>query len=154
MKPSVKATLILSVVFFIGGLTGFIAGKLQDDRPARFLGPRLDPFRQEKGVNEHIENRLSKVYSFTDEQRLKVRTILKDAQIKYDALYQETRPALDQIRRAQQMAIRETMTPEQRVRFDKWFEERRKHRGDRGDRHHRNGGKDDRPPGEASPPAE
>ena len=139
MKPSIKAGLILTIVFLIGGLAGFITAKRVDDRPARFLGPRLDPFRQEEGINEHIENRLTKIYKFTEEQRLAMRTILEDAQRKYDDLYRETRPALDQIRRVQQAAIREMMTEEQQERFDRWMAERRKHWEGRGDRPPREG---------------
>lgn len=143
MNPSVKAALILVVVFVIGGLSGFVASKQLGGRPTRTIGPGLDPFRMERGVIEHIENRLSNQYQFTEEQRLGVRTILEDSQKLYESLYQDTRPSLDQIRRAQQAAIRELMTDEQKEKFSKWLEERRKRwearGGSRGDRGPRNG---------------
>ena len=145
MNPSVKAAFILIVVFAIGGLAGFVTSKQFDGRPSRYVGPGLDPFRMEKGMITHIEGRLVKSYELTEDQRLGVRKILEDSQMMYEALFRDTRPSLDQIRRAQQTAIRETMTEEQRVRFDKWLEERRKRRdsGREGrSRRDGNGGKD------------
>lgn len=139
MNPSVKAALILVVVFAIGGLSGFVVSKKFGGSSGRPLGPGLDPFRVQDGVIDHIHGRLTNVYDLTDEQKGAVRVILQDAQQQYEALYRDTRPALDQIRRAQQMAIQETMTEEQRERFEEWLEERRKRREARGDRMRRDG---------------
>lgn len=159
MNPSVKAALILVVVFAIGGLTGYVVNERFDRRPTRTLGPGLDPFRMERGVIEHIENRLSNAYDLTDEQQLGVRKILDDSQRLYESLYRDTRPTLDQIRRAQQAAIRELMTDEQKEKFEKWLEERRKRmeaRRERGDRGSRNGDRGGLRPErmKASPPEE
>ena len=144
MNSSVKAALILVVVFAIGGLTGFVVNESIERRSEeRPIGPRLDPFRLEEGVIDHIQGRLTKVYDLTEEQQMGIRKILEDAQKNYEALYINTRPALDQIRRAQQMAIRETMTEKQAERFDKWLDERRKRqeagREGRGERVRRDG---------------
>ena len=149
MNPSVKAALILVIVFAIGGLSGFVASKQLGGRPTRTIGPGLDPFRMERGVIEHIENRLSNQYDLTEEQQMGIRKILDDSQKLYETLYLDTRPSLDQIRRAQQAAIRELMTDEQQVKFEKWLEERRKRweeRGGRGERGPRNGERGERPP--------
>ena len=144
MNQTVKAALILVVVFAIGGLAGFVGSKRLDGRSGRPLGPTLDPFRMEHGMLDHIHGRLTNSYDLSDEQQLGVRKILEDAQEKYGALFRETRPTLEQIRRAQQMAIRESMTEAQKEQFDTWLEERRKRweaRGSRGDRE----GRGDRP---------
>ncbi|MBH53244.1 MAG: hypothetical protein CMI18_02735 [Opitutaceae bacterium] len=125
MNPSIKAVLILVLFFVIGGLSGFFVSKRLDRGPR---GPALDPFRLENGVIDHIQARLTHTYGLTGEQQIGVRRILEDAQVKYEALYWDTRPSLDKIRRAQQMAIRETMTEEQVEQFDKWLEKRRKTR--------------------------
>ena len=142
MNSSLKAASILVVVFAIGGLTGYVANEQFDRRPTRTLGPGLDPFRMERGILEHIENRLSNSYNLTEEQRLGVKGILQDSQKLYETLYRDTRPSLDQIRNAQQAAIRELMTDEQKEKFEEWLEERRKRwesRRERGERGPRNG---------------
>ena len=46
------------------------------------------------------------------------RQILNESQKLYESLYSETRPSLDQIRRAQQAAIRELMTDDQKEKFE------------------------------------
>ena len=157
MNPSVKAALILVVVFAIGGLSGYVVNEQFDRRPTRTIGPGLDPFRMERGVVEHIENRLSNQYKLTEEQRAGVRTILNESQKLYESLYSDTRPSLDQIRRAQQAAIRELMTDEQKEKFEKWLEERRKRweaRANRGERGPRNGDRGPRPERMKGPPPE
>ena len=151
MNPSVKAALILVVVFAIGGLSGFVVSKQFDGRSGRPIGPGLDPFRLESGIIDHIHGRLTNVYDLSEDQQQTVRTILEETQEQYEALYRETRPSLDQIRRAQQLAIQETMTEQQRERFEEWLDERRKRREARGDRIRREGGGPGGPGGHRGP---
>ncbi len=159
MNSKLKAGLILSVVFALGILVGFLAERLLlNQSPLRFQRAGLDPFRMEKGVVEHIEQRVTKRYNLTSEQAVQLREILEDTQLKYNAFFQETRPTFDRIRRGQREAIREIMTPEQIEAFDEWLGERRgRHGGRNGERRgpNRHGvpGPDEPPPPDAPKPA-
>ena len=135
MNATLKAGLILLVVFALGAMAGIATMRVTHEPQRR--GPSDDPFRKDPEVVDRIERRLVDRYDFTEEQRVAVRRILMDSQKKYDDFFQETRPIFDKIRRNQQMAIRELMSQEQLEAFDKWIEERRRrgpgggHNGDR-----------------------
>lgn len=160
MNSKLKAGLILSVVFALGILVGYSADRLLlNQSPLRFQRAGLDPFRMEKGVVEHIEQRVTNRYGLTQEQAVRLREILEDTQLKYNAFFQETRPTFERIRRGQREAIRKIMTPEQIQAFDEWLGERRGRHGERnGDRRgsNRHGvpGPDELPPPDATSPAE
>ena len=160
MNSKLKAGLILSVVFALGILVGYSADRLLlNQSPLRFQRAGLDPFRMEKGVVEHIEQRVSKRYGLTEEQAVRLREILEDSQLKYNAFFQETRPTFDRIRRGQREAIRMIMTPEQIQAFDEWLGERRgRHGGRNGERRgsnrHDGAGPDGLPPPDEASPAE
>ena len=138
MNSNLKVAIILVVVFAIGVMAGIVYTNRTDDRPHR--NPRFDPFRADPEVIKNIERRIVDNYGLSEEQALAVRKILKDVQNKYDAFFHKTRPAFDQIRRAQQLAIKELMTPEQIEKFEAWLEERRKNRQRHGGRPDREGG--------------
>ncbi len=160
MNSKLKAGLILSVVFALGMLVGYSADRLLlNQSPLRFQRAGLDPFRMEKGVVEHIEQRVTKRYGLTEGQAVQLREILEDSQLKYNTFFQETRPAFDRIRRGQREAIRQIMTPEQIQAFDEWLGDRRgRHGGRNGERRgsNRHGvpGPEVPPPSDAANPAE
>ena len=160
MNSKLKASLILSVVFALGMLLGYSADRLLlNQSPLRFQRAGLDPFRMEKGVVEHIEERITKRYGLTEEQAVRLREILEDTQKKYHAFFQETRPTFDSIRRGQRESIRKIMTSEQTEAFDEWLGERRgRHPGRNSDRRGSNRhdvpGTDELPPPDAIGPAE
>jgi Spy/CpxP family protein refolding chaperone len=126
MNSTLKAGLILFVVFAIGVTAGVTGFRLTHKPPPR--SPSNDPYRQDPTLVDRIERRLVEHYDLTEEQRVAVRQILKDSQKKYDDFFRDTRPTFEQIRRDQREAIRAIMTPEQVVAFEAWIEERRKNR--------------------------
>ncbi len=140
MNSKLKAGIILAVVFAIGILAGTSVDRL------------LSPFRMEKSGVEHIQQRMTERLGLTEDQVVKVREILEDSQLKYDAFFKETRPTFERIRREQRQRIRTILTSEQIETFDKWLDERRNRRGGRdGERRGSSGHGPPRPGGPPPP---
>jgi Spy/CpxP family protein refolding chaperone len=129
MKSTLKAGLILTTVFAIGVMVGVEGIRITQKRVVRT--PRDEPVRSGEAEVQHIAERLTEKYNLTEDQQVVVRAILQEAQKKYDAFFDSTRPAFEQIRREQREAIRAQMTPEQEVKFEAWIEERRKNHSQR-----------------------
>lgn len=87
MNATLKAGLILLVVFALGAMAGIATMRVKHEPPRR--GPSNDPFRKDPELVDHIERRLVDHYELTEEQRVAVRRILMDAQKKYDDFFRK-----------------------------------------------------------------
>lgn len=73
---------------------------------------------------EKISNRLSSKLDLTTEQKNKVDSILEDNHKKTKAIFDETRPKMEAIRKSTDEEIKAVLTPEQKVKFEKLREKR------------------------------
>ena len=92
-------------------------------RPGGMRG-RFDPgqFRERLGAQ------LTKELRLTEEQRVKVDSILSAQQAKSRGVMEEVRPRLQMVAESTQAAIREVLTPEQQEQLQKVREERMEER--------------------------
>lgn len=75
-------------------------------------------FKERKA--EHLDSKLD----LTDEQKTKVDSILESKHEQAKAIFQESHPKLEALKKSTDQEIRAILTPEQQVKFDKLAQEK------------------------------
>lgn len=108
-KVKLQVWVLIVVVFVLGGVTG---GSL--DR--MYLSNRANPERP-RGPHRMLE-RLKNDLSLNDEQVAKVKTILEESRKDFPPSKFHDCPGVRDSRERTRARVRETLTPEQRKRYD------------------------------------
>jgi Spy/CpxP family protein refolding chaperone len=116
-KTRLKIWLVLLCVFVIGSITGAAI----DGFYRTFAGGRD---RDRARAREKLFQETRRELNLSDEQAAKMRAILDQTSEEYRALRDELRPRFDVIRQKARARARETLSPEQQVRFDEMMARR------------------------------
>ncbi|MCL6565209.1 MAG: hypothetical protein K6U09_02190 [Acidobacteriia bacterium] len=128
-----KATFLVAAVFVLGLALGALSMHLAAERYWPGYGAKKE--YRERGRDPQSERmrlveRLTRELALTAEQQQQLEQVLAETSARYDAIYEEIRPRLRQVREEGRNRIREFLTPEQREKFEAWLhkidEERRK----------------------------
>ena len=103
------ALAFLAGAFFVGGSLGFTVNRVLGDRQLA------------RSEREATLDRFAEELDLTAEQRLAVDSIMVARQRVYDSIVAPVRPQLDSIRDRSRALIATRLTPEQRVRFDRYI---------------------------------
>jgi Spy/CpxP family protein refolding chaperone len=126
-----RAVFLVVVVFVLGLALGGLSMHLAADRlwgghPGKGKGRDGRPT---------VVQQLTMELGLTPEQQQQLSQILEESKTKYQAIYDQVRPQLQQVREAGRNRIRAILTPEQRPKFEervrRMDEERRKRNGGR-----------------------
>jgi hypothetical protein len=113
-SPNRKAIALLLLVLVLGIALGAVGTTLVN---RRVYGARLrrppDPARPVA--------RLTQDLNLTGDQIKQVSGILSDMQSKYDTIRQQMSPQFEQVRQQGREQIRETLTPDQRPKFEEFL---------------------------------
>lgn len=116
---------------FAGLLIGFIAGGLAFGNFRTACFPKHGPH---KDMKAHIMKRFDKNLHLTAEQKEKISTIFDETHPKMMALHEEMHPKFEAVRSEASQKIREVLTPDQQVKFEKmeakWQERMKRFRPD------------------------
>jgi len=105
-----KAAWLVILVFVLGLALGGLSMRLAADRFwAGPHGPR-DPAR--------ILQELTLELSLTPEQQKQLSTVLEDTKRKFDAIHEQYRPQIEQVRQGGRQRIRAILTKEQLAKFE------------------------------------
>ncbi|MCL6481984.1 MAG: hypothetical protein K6U02_09670 [Firmicutes bacterium] len=128
-----KATVLVAAVFVLGLALGALSMHLAAERYWADHGPRKeyrDRGRDPQGERMRLVEQLTRELALSPEQQQQLEQVLVETSARYDAIYEEMRPRLRQVREEGRNRIREFLTPEQREKFEAWLhkidEERRK----------------------------
>jgi Spy/CpxP family protein refolding chaperone len=110
---SIKAWIILFVVFALGGVTGAAINGLV----GRAKSAEYSMLASREG-DEYFEN-LRRELDLTPAQAQSIRAILDDTRGQYKAICAEVRPRYYAIREGARLRMRERLTPEQAQQFDR-----------------------------------
>ncbi len=130
MRSKTSATLMLVLIFVLGGVAGAISEHLYKTRIANASG--RPPGRM--GPHDIVED-MAKDLKLTADQKEKLRGIVLQSRERYRSLSVQFRPQYDTIRNETNEQIRQILTDDQKIRFEaivKDIEERHKARERRG----------------------
>ena len=105
-----KAAFLVIVVFVLGLALGGLSMHLAADRFGNGRGVRKD--------TPQVVEELTRVLVLTPDQQKQVTTILEDTRAKYQAIYEQYRPQMEQARQQGRQNIRAILTAEQLHKFE------------------------------------
>jgi Spy/CpxP family protein refolding chaperone len=97
--------------------------------PQRPPGPGKGPGGQARAIEQ-----LTREVGLTPQQQEQLKAILEESKARYDALFEQMRPQLEEIRQQGRQKIRAILAPEQLPKFEEHVrrnDEQRKNRGNR-----------------------
>jgi Spy/CpxP family protein refolding chaperone len=121
-----KAVFLVIVVFVLGLVLGGLGVYVGAERFGLTYSGRRGPGR--------TVERLTRELNLTSEQQQKLTAILEDSRARYQAIYEQYRPQMDQVRQDGRQKIRALLTPEQLPKFEAYLQrldEARKKRNER-----------------------
>lgn len=120
---------LLALAFLAGALGGVAADRLLGARSAAGTGlesaPRDGLGRRGPGGIFPAGFAIARELELTPQQRAEIQSILSRERTKADSVLREIRPILQAHYDSSTRAVREVLTPQQRVRFDSLRDERR-----------------------------
>jgi Spy/CpxP family protein refolding chaperone len=121
-----KAVLLVAVVFVLGLILGGLSTHLAADRLG--VGHQKGGRDSSRTVEE-----LTREMNLTPDQQKQLAATLDETRGKYQAIYEQYRPQIEQVRREGRQKIRSFLTEEQLPKFEAWLqridEARRKKNG-------------------------
>lgn len=129
-NPSSRRAMIsVLVVFVVGLVLGTLGGPLVIERVfgwhSSISGPQRGP-----GARQRMFQELTTTVGLTPEQQEQLKAIVADADVKYKAMFEQTRPQMDAIKQEGRARIRQMLTADQQPKYDAFIqkldEERRR----------------------------
>ena len=118
-----KAVFLVVVVFVLGLALGGLSTHLAADRLAN--GGKKSPSRMVEELTHEL--------NLAPDQQKQLESTLEETRAKFDSIYEQIRPQMDQARREGRQKIRAFLTPEQLPKFEAYLqkldEARRKKNG-------------------------
>lgn len=105
-----KAAFLVAVVFVLGLALGGLSTHLAADR--------LGGNHGKKSWTEELTRELN----LTPDQQAQLKTILDETRGKFEAIYEQYRPQMDQARREGRQKIRGILSPEQLPKFEAFLQ--------------------------------
>jgi Spy/CpxP family protein refolding chaperone len=118
-----KAWLLVLGIFMLGVAMGAVITHFAEQRVLSTNAGPKGPWAP------RVVESLNRELSLTADQQQKILAILQDTKKSYDAIYETTRPQMEQTRQEGRARIRAVLTPEQLPKFEehlKRLDERRK----------------------------
>jgi Spy/CpxP family protein refolding chaperone len=116
MKSKSTALLLMVSIFLLGGIAGAVSHYLYQNH----FGPH--PAQRPVQGRRDIVDQMAKSLNLDDEQKEKLRDIVKRSAERYDALAKPYRPQYDRIRAETNEEIRAILRPDQRLHLDETLE--------------------------------
>ena len=109
-----KAVFLVMAVFVLGLALGGLSMHLVADRFEMGSGGR-------KGSARTVEQ-LTRELNLTPEQQKQLAATLEETRTQFQAIYEQYRPQMDQVRQQGRQKIRAFLTPEQMPKFEAWLQ--------------------------------